>query len=126
VLRYLSIQLGGSDFAFLWWCINTYGAVKVIEKVNIMRCQIRRGIAFTNPLAWLRNALKHDWGYSKDDRAKIEGDKRAKREIERSDRERQAEEKHREAVRAEQDDPEVQARIKALLAKTNTRLGITT
>lgn len=117
VLRMLSAKLAGADFAFLWWCINTYGAEKVIEKANVMRCQLRRGITFTNPLAWLRNALKYDWGYAKHDREKIEGDKRAKRGIERSDRERQAEEKHREAVTAEQNDPEAQARIRADCAK---------
>lgn len=117
VLRCLSISLAGSDYAFLWWCINTYGASVVMEKANIMRCQMRRGITFTNPLAWLRNALKQNWGYSKNDLQKAQGDERAKRDLERSKRERQAEEKHREAVTAEQNDPDVQARIRAECAK---------
>lgn len=124
VLRCLSISLVGSDYAFLWWCINNYGASVVMEKANIMRCQMRRGITFTNPLAWLRNALKQNWGYSKNDLQKVKGDERAKSELERTRRDFEQREKHRQLVRAEQDDPEAQARIQALLAEANARLGI--
>lgn len=124
LLRYLKTKLADKDFAFLWWCINTYGAAKVTEKANIMRFQVRRGIAFTKPLAWLRDALRYDWDYAKKDLQKIRGDERAKREIERSNREREAWEKHCHTVEAEQSDPETQARIKALLAETNAKLGI--
>lgn len=116
VLRLLSIQLASGDFKFIWWCINTYGASMVMEKANIMRCQMKRGITFSNPLAWLRNALKENWGYSKNDLQKVKGDERAKRDLERSQRERDAWDKHVQSVEAEGDDPEVQARIQAVWA----------
>lgn len=117
VLRLLSIQLASGDFKFIWWCINTYGASMVMEKANIMRCQMKRGITFTNPLAWLRNALKQNWGYSKNDLQKVRGDERAKSDQERTRKEAERREKQRQDVRAEQDDPEVQARIRADCAK---------
>ncbi len=81
-------ELEPNDYAFVGWVIKTYGVEVVNEKTQIMKFQLNRGVKFSNPLGWLRNALTKGYGLCKRDTEVLKAEEGARREIERSKLER--------------------------------------
>ena len=76
------------DYAFARWAVESYGAKAVESKIKIARFQIKRGIKFTNPLGWLRDALTRDYQPAKFDGQVLQAHEKARRQRERQERER--------------------------------------
>ena len=119
VFRSLGVNLGRKDFAFIGYCLKTYGADMVMAKLEIAKRQKKRGAMFVNLQGWLRNALRYDWQGSVYDltmeKLKIKAQKVDERCVRQS-------EEHDEMVKrfeAEQNDPEAMERIRKLLAEFN-------
>ena len=112
-LHSLGVSVERSDYAFIQWCCGEHAEEKIMQKLDILRRQLLRGVSFSNPLGWLRCALAGDYQYSTTDTAKIRADELAEQERERFQQESAERQKHYDEVREERADPEAQARIKA-------------
>lgn len=122
-LRSFGVSVEPNDHVFIQWCCTKYGKEKILQKLDILRRQLLRGVSFSNPMGWLRSALTGDYQYSATDTAKAKGVELAKQERERSQRESEEQQKYRDRVEKERDDPEVQARIRAHLDEFSKRSG---
>jgi len=84
------------DYAFAKWAVDSYGAQTVAGKIEIAKFQAQRGVKFSNPLGWFRNALTRDYQPAKFDSQVLQARENARRQIEKSDREKVEKEAERQ------------------------------
>lgn len=101
--RSQKIGMEDRDYAFAKWAVDSYGARTVEAKMEIARFQTARGVKFSNPLGWFRNALAKDYQPSKFDSQVLKAHENSRRQSEKAEREkvereaeRQKHEKYRE------------------------------
>jgi len=91
-----NLEMEYRDYGFIQWAVEAYGEGFVLEKMEIAEMQKSRGVKFANPLGWFRDALTKDYQPTKFDGDVKKAREKARREIERTQREQAEREAGRE------------------------------
>lgn len=91
-----NLEMEYRDYGFIQWAVEAYGEGFVLEKMEIAEMQKSRGVKFANPLGWFRDALTKDYQPTKFDGDVKKAREKARRAIERSQREQAERDSDRE------------------------------
>lgn len=78
-IQSLGHEITDQNYAFVGWCIQTYGADLVNAKIAIMENQQKRRVAFASPFGWLRVSLSRDFQFSHWDTEVMKAKERSQR-----------------------------------------------